>query len=89
MLASLPGLLLIALVSGGHWGGEWGARTIRPLLARERRRTRILVAKWLTVWATGIAAGALASGQLAATAVVTVAVAAAVARWRFAADVTV
>lgn len=55
MFASLPGLLLIALVSGGHWGGEWSARTIRPLLAREGRRTRILVAKWLTVWATGVA----------------------------------
>jgi hypothetical protein len=23
MLASLPGLLLIAMVAGGHWGGEW------------------------------------------------------------------
>jgi ABC-type transport system involved in multi-copper enzyme maturation permease subunit len=74
MLASLPGLLLIALVSGGHWGGEWGARTIRPLLAREGRRTRILVAKWLTVWATGVAtmiacwvALALAAPILAAT----------------------
>jgi ABC-type transport system involved in multi-copper enzyme maturation permease subunit len=55
MLASLPGLLLIALVSGGHWGGEWGSRTIRSLLAREGRRTRVLFAKWLTVWATGVA----------------------------------
>ncbi len=56
MLASLPGLLLIALVSGGHWGGEWGSRTIRSLLAHEGRRTRVLLAKWLTVWATGVAA---------------------------------
>jgi ABC-type transport system involved in multi-copper enzyme maturation permease subunit len=55
MLASLPGLLLIALVAGGHWGGEWGSRTIRSLLAREGRRTRVLVAKWLTVWAAGVA----------------------------------
>jgi ABC-type transport system involved in multi-copper enzyme maturation permease subunit len=55
MLASLPGLLLIALVSGGHWGGEWGSRTIRPLLAREGRRTRLLLAKWLTIWAAGVA----------------------------------
>lgn len=55
MLASLPGLLLIALVAGGHWGGEWGSRTIRSLLAREGRRTRVLVAKWITVWAVGVA----------------------------------
>ena len=55
MLASLPGLLLIALISGGHWGGEWGSRTIRALLTREGRRSRVLLAKWLTVWAAGIA----------------------------------
>jgi hypothetical protein len=24
-VASLPGLLLIALIAGGHWGGEWGS----------------------------------------------------------------
>jgi ABC-type transport system involved in multi-copper enzyme maturation permease subunit len=56
MLASLPGLLLVALISGGHWGGEWGSRTIRALLTREGRRTRVLFAKWLTVWAAGVAA---------------------------------
>jgi ABC-type transport system involved in multi-copper enzyme maturation permease subunit len=54
MLASLPGLLLIALVAGGHWGGEWGTRTIRSLLTREGRRRRVLVAKWLTIWAAGL-----------------------------------
>ena len=55
MLASVPGLLLIALVAGGHWGGEWGSRTIRQLLAREGRRSRVLAAKWLTIWAAGVA----------------------------------
>ncbi len=81
MLASVPGLLLIALVAGGHWGGEWGSRTIRQLLARQGRRTRVLAAKWLTIWAAGvaalvccwvvlaIAAGAIARGQLATTAI--------------------
>jgi ABC-type transport system involved in multi-copper enzyme maturation permease subunit len=68
MLASLPGLLLIALVAGGHWGGEWGSRTIRSLLAREGRRTRILVAKWLTVWAAGIAVLIICWAALAALA---------------------
>jgi ABC-type transport system involved in multi-copper enzyme maturation permease subunit len=55
MLASLPGLLLVALIAGGHWGGEWGSRTIRSLLTREGRRTRVLLTKWLTVWAAAVA----------------------------------
>ena len=56
MLASVPGLLLVALVAGGHWGGEWGSGTIRQLLSKQGRRTRVLTAKWLTIWAAGVAA---------------------------------
>lgn len=55
MLASVPGLLLIAVVAGGHWGGEWGSGTIRQLLTRQGNRTRVLIAKWLTIWAAGVA----------------------------------
>ena len=55
MLASLPGLMLIALVAGAHWGGEWGLRTIRQLLSRQGRRGLVLVAKWLTITSAGIA----------------------------------
>jgi ABC-type transport system involved in multi-copper enzyme maturation permease subunit len=55
MLASLPGLALIALVAGGHWGGEWGLRTIRQLLSRQGRRGLVLAAKWLTIWSAGVA----------------------------------
>jgi len=55
MLASLPGLLLIAMIAGGHWGGEWGSRTIRQLLCREGRRRRVLLAKWLSTWLAGLA----------------------------------
>ncbi len=55
MLASVPGLLLIVLIAGGHWGGEWGLRTIRQLLSREGRRSRVLTAKWLTIWSAGVA----------------------------------
>ena len=55
MLASLPGLLLVAMVAGGHWGGEWGLRTVRALLTGEGRRTRVLAAKWITVWGVGVA----------------------------------
>jgi hypothetical protein len=54
MLASLPGLALIALIAGGHWGGEWGSRTIRQLLCREGRRGRVLAAKWLSTWMAGV-----------------------------------
>jgi ABC-type transport system involved in multi-copper enzyme maturation permease subunit len=54
MLASLPGLLLIAMIAGGHWGGEWGSRTIRQLLCREGRRGRVLAAKWLSIWIAGV-----------------------------------
>jgi hypothetical protein len=53
MLASVPGLLLIAMIAGGHWGGEWGSKTIRRLLCREGRRGRVLAAKWLSIWAAG------------------------------------
>ena len=75
MLASVPGLLLIAVVAGGHWGGEWGSRTIRQLLARESRRTRVLAAKWLTIWAAGVATMACCWLALAAAApVITAAV---------------
>jgi hypothetical protein len=56
MFASVPGLLLIAVVAGGHWGGEWGSRTIRQLLSRQGRRSRVLTAKWITIWAAGVAA---------------------------------
>jgi ABC-type transport system involved in multi-copper enzyme maturation permease subunit len=54
MLASVPGVLLIALVAGGHWGGEWGSKTIRQLLSRQGRRTRVLTTKWITIWAAGV-----------------------------------
>jgi ABC-type transport system involved in multi-copper enzyme maturation permease subunit len=43
------------LIAGGHWGGEWGSRTIRQLLCREGRRGRVLAAKWLSIWAAGVA----------------------------------
>src|ERR1700687_1134384 len=46
LLASLPGVFLVALLAGGHWGGEWSGRTIRALFTREGRRVRVLAAKW-------------------------------------------
>jgi ABC-type transport system involved in multi-copper enzyme maturation permease subunit len=56
LLASLPGVLVIALLAGGHWGGEWSGRTVRALLTREGRRRRVLVAKWVSLWAASVIA---------------------------------
>jgi ABC-2 family transporter protein len=56
LLASLPGVFVIALLAGGHWGGEWSGRTIRALLTREGRRWRVLVAKWVSLWAASVVA---------------------------------
>jgi ABC-type transport system involved in multi-copper enzyme maturation permease subunit len=53
MLASMPGLLVVALLAGGHWGGEWSGRTVRSLLVREGRRGRVLAAKWVSLWVAG------------------------------------
>jgi ABC-type transport system involved in multi-copper enzyme maturation permease subunit len=50
MLASLPGVLVIALLAGGHIGGEWSGKTIRTMLTNEGRRGRVLVAKWVSLW---------------------------------------
>jgi ABC-type transport system involved in multi-copper enzyme maturation permease subunit len=55
MLASLPGVFVLALLAGGHWGGEWSGRTVRTLFAREGRRGRVLAAKWASLWLAGVA----------------------------------
>jgi ABC-type transport system involved in multi-copper enzyme maturation permease subunit len=54
MLASLPGVFVVALLAGGHWGGEWSGRTIRTLFVREGRRGRALAAKWFSLWVGSI-----------------------------------
>jgi hypothetical protein len=55
MLASLPGVFVVALLAGGHWGGEWSGRAVRTLFVREGRRGRVLVAKWISLWVAGTA----------------------------------
>lgn len=50
MLASLPGVFLIALLAGTHVGGEWSGRTIRTVLTHDGRRLRVLAAKWVSLW---------------------------------------
>jgi hypothetical protein len=50
MLASLPGVLVVALLAGGHVGSEWSGKTIRTVLTHESRRWRVLIAKWASLW---------------------------------------
>lgn len=55
LLASLPGALAIALLAGGHIGGEWSGRTMKNLLAQHGRRWPVLVAKLASLWLAGVA----------------------------------
>ena len=55
MLASMPGVVLVALLAGAHVGGEWSGRTIRTVLTHEGRRVRVLGAKWLSLWLAMVA----------------------------------
>ena len=55
LMASLPGALFIAILAGGHVGGEWTGRTIRTLVAQHGRRWSILTAKVVSVWLTAAA----------------------------------
>jgi hypothetical protein len=54
LMASLPGALMIALLAGGHVGGEWSGRTLKNLLAQHGRRSEVLAAKFLSLWLAGI-----------------------------------
>ena len=54
MLASMPGVLVVALLAGGHVGAEWSGRTIRSLLTHERRRWRVLLVKWVSLWLAAV-----------------------------------
>src|ERR1700730_9253835 len=45
LMASLPGALVIALLAGGHVGGEWSGRTLKNVLTQCGHRWRVLAAK--------------------------------------------
>jgi ABC-type transport system involved in multi-copper enzyme maturation permease subunit len=66
LMASLPGALAIALLAGGHAGGEWSGRTLKNLLVQHGRRRRVLAAKLVSLWIAGVA---LVAGCWAALAV--------------------
>jgi ABC-type transport system involved in multi-copper enzyme maturation permease subunit len=63
LMASLPGALVIALLAGGHIGGEWSGRTLKNLLTQRGQRWQVLTAKFVSLWLAAI--GLLAVGWAA------------------------
>jgi hypothetical protein len=53
LMASLPGALAIALLAGGHLGGEWSGRTLKNMLTECGHRWRLLAAKLISLWLAG------------------------------------
>ncbi|MFB6958913.1 hypothetical protein ACFCYB_18225 [Streptomyces sp. NPDC056309] len=53
LMASLPGALAIALLAGGHIGGEWSGRTLKNLLTQRGHRWQVLAAKLASLWIAG------------------------------------
>ena len=54
LMASLPGALALALLAGGHAGGEWSGRTIKNVLIAHGRRWQVLAAKLASLWLAGV-----------------------------------
>jgi len=54
LVASLPGALAMALLSGAHVGGEWSGRTMKSLLTQHGRRWQVLAAKLASLWLAGV-----------------------------------
>ncbi|MCH5676822.1 ABC transporter permease subunit [Streptomyces gilvus] len=54
LMASLPGALALALLAGGHIGGEWSGRTLKNVLTQVGHRWRVLAAKLVSLWLAGV-----------------------------------
>ena len=67
LMASLPGALALALLAGGHVGGEWSGRTLKNVLTQCGHRPRVLAAKLLSLWLAGIGLIAACWAALAVT----------------------
>jgi ABC-type transport system involved in multi-copper enzyme maturation permease subunit len=67
LLASMPGALLVALLAGGHVGGEWSGRTLKNLLAQHGKRGEVVAAKLVSLWAAIVGIGFLCWAALAAS----------------------
>ena len=67
LMASLPGALALALLAGGHVGGEWSGRTVKNLLTQCGHRWRVLAAKLASLWLAGVGLMAVCWAALAVT----------------------
>jgi hypothetical protein len=65
LMASLPGALVIALLAGGHIGGEWSGRTLKNLLTQHGERWQVIAAKFTSLWLAAIALVAVCWASLA------------------------
>jgi ABC-type transport system involved in multi-copper enzyme maturation permease subunit len=55
LMASFLGFIVVGGVAAAHVGGEWNHGTVKVLLARDPRRIRFALTKFLTAWMAGIA----------------------------------
>jgi ABC-type transport system involved in multi-copper enzyme maturation permease subunit len=55
MVASAPGALIVTLLAAAAAGGEWSGRTVIYLLLQQPRRHRVVLAKLVAGWVTGLA----------------------------------
>jgi ABC-type transport system involved in multi-copper enzyme maturation permease subunit len=55
LMASIPGLVAILALAGGHVAGEWTGGTIRPLLMQDGRRWRWVGGKIASLWMAAMA----------------------------------
>ena len=55
LMASIPGLVAMLVLAGGHVAGEWSGRTLKSLLMQDGRRWRWVAGKIGSLWLVGIA----------------------------------
>lgn len=65
LMASLPGVLAMLVLAGGHVAGEWSGRTLKSLLVQDGRRWRWVGGKVVSLWLAGVAMTLALWGALA------------------------
>jgi len=55
LMASLPGVLAMLVLAGGHVAGEWSGRTLKTVLVQDGRRLRWVGGKVISLWLAGVA----------------------------------
>jgi ABC-type transport system involved in multi-copper enzyme maturation permease subunit len=66
LMASLPGLVAILVLAGGHVAGEWTGGTIKALLTQDGRRWRWVGGKIASLWAGAVVIELIVWAALAA-----------------------